>query len=182
MAGDQVAVTVSFGNAGDAPATGVTLTSTVPVNTTLTSVQGGSCSADPCIAGETITWNVGEVAAESAREVSYILTTASDAAGSVIGHRVVLNSAESREASVSANTDVVAEKLSVSIAVKDAAGNDAEGSIVSVGDTLTYTLTLLNTQPHWPQWYHGRESGSPSDRGLWSGLHRGRQWRRCDRC
>ena len=144
VAGDQVAVTVSFGNAGDAPATGVTLTSKVPVNTTLTSVQGGSCSADPCIAGETITWNVGEVAAESTREVSYILTTASDAAGSVIGHRVVLNSAESREASVSANTDVVAEKLSVSIAVKDAAGSDAEGSIVSVGDTLTYTLTLLN--------------------------------------
>ena len=144
VAGDQVAVTVSFGNAGDAPATGVTLTSKVPVNTTLTSVQGGSCSADPCVAGETITWNVGEVAAESTREVSYILTTASDAAGSVIGHRVVLSSAESREASVSANTDVVAEKLSVSIAVKDAAGNDAEGSIVSVGDTLTYTLTLLN--------------------------------------
>ena len=144
VAGDQVAVTVSFGNAGDAPATGVTLTSKVPVNTTLTSVEGGSCSADPCVAGETITWNVGEVAAESTREVSYILTTASDAAGSVIGHRVVLNSAESREASVSANTDVVAEKLSVSIAVQDAAGNDAEGSIVSVGDTLTYTLTLLN--------------------------------------
>ena len=144
VAGDQVAVTVSFGNAGDAPATDVRLTSKVPVNTTLTRVEGGSCSADPCIAGETITWNVGEVAAESTREVSYILTTASDAAGSVIGHRVVLNSAESREASVSANTDVVAEKLSVSIAVKDAAGSDAEGSIVSVGDTLTYTLTLLN--------------------------------------
>ena len=147
VAGDQVAVTVSFGNAGDAPATGVTLTSKVPVNTTLTSVEGGSCSADPCVAGETITWNVGEVAAESTREVSYILTTASDAAGSVIGHRVVLNSAESREASVSANTDVVAEKLSVSIAVQDADGNDAEGSIVSVGDTLTYTLTLLNNSP-----------------------------------
>ena len=147
VAGDPVAVTVAFGNTGGAPATGVTLTSTVPVNTTLTSVEGGSCSADPCVAGETITWNVGEVAAESTREVSYILTTASDAAGSVIGHRVVLNSAESREASVSANTDVVAEKLSVSIAVQDADGNDAEGSIVSVGDTLTYTLTLLNNSP-----------------------------------
>ncbi len=58
-----------------------------------------------------------------------------------------LDSAESREASVSANTDVVAEKLSVSIAVQDADGNDAEGSIVSVGDTLTYTLTLLNNSP-----------------------------------
>ena len=147
VAGDPVAVTVAFGNTGGAPATGVTLTSTVPVNTTLTSVEGGSCSADPCVAGETITWNVGEVAAESTREVSYSLTTASDAAGSVIRHRVVLDSAESREASVSANTDVVAEKLSVSIAVQDADGNDAEGSIVSVGDTLTYTLTLLNNSP-----------------------------------
>ncbi|MDA9671461.1 DUF11 domain-containing protein [bacterium] len=147
VAGDPVAVTVSFGNTGGAPATGVTLTSKVPVNSTLTSVEGGSCSADPCIAGETITWNVGEVAAESTREVSYSLTADSDAAGSVIGHRVVLNSAESREASASANTDVVAEKLSVSIAVKDAAGNDAEGSIVSVGDTLTYELTLLNNSP-----------------------------------
>ena len=147
VAGDPVAVTVAFGNTGGAPATGVTLTSTVPVNTTLTSVEGGSCSADPCVAGETITWNVGEVAAESTREVSYSLTTDSDAAGSVIRHRVVLNSAESREASVSANTDVVAEKLSVSIAVQDADGNDAEGSIVSVGDTLTYTLTLLNNSP-----------------------------------
>jgi uncharacterized repeat protein (TIGR01451 family) len=147
VAGDQVAVTVSFGNTGDAPATGVTLTSKVPANTTLTSVQGGSCSADPCIAGETLTWNVGEIAAESAREVSYILTAGSDAAGSVIGHRVVLSSEESREASVSGNTDVVAEKLSVSIAVSDAAGSDAEGSIVSVGDTITYTLTLLNESP-----------------------------------
>jgi uncharacterized repeat protein (TIGR01451 family) len=147
VAGDPVAVTVSFGNTGGAPATGVTLTSTVPANSTLTSVEGGSCSADPCGPGETITWNVGEVAAESTREVSYSLTADSDAAGSVIGHRVVLNSAESREASASANTDVVAEKLSVSIAVKDAAGNDAEGSIVSVGDTLTYELTLLNNSP-----------------------------------
>jgi uncharacterized repeat protein (TIGR01451 family) len=147
VAGDPVAVTVSFGNTGGAPATGVTLTSTVPANSTLSSVEGGSCSADPCIAGETITWNVGEVAAESTREVSYSLTADSDAAGSVIGHWVVLNSAESREASASANTDVVAEKLSVSIAVKDAAGNDAEGSIVSVGDTLTYELTLLNNSP-----------------------------------
>ena len=147
VAGDPVAVTVAFGNTGGAPATGVTLTSTVPVNTTLTSVEGGSCSADPCVAGETITWNVGEVAAESTREVSYSLTTDSDAAGSFIRHRVNLDSAESREASVSANTDVVAEKLSVSIAVQDADGNDAEGSIVSVGDTLTYTLTLLNNSP-----------------------------------
>ncbi|WP_435219643.1 BspA family leucine-rich repeat surface protein [Luminiphilus sp. nBUS_07] len=147
VAGDQIAVTVSFGNTGDAAATGVTLTSKVPVNTTLTSVQGGSCSADPCVAGETLTWNVGEIAAESTREVSYILTADSDADGSVIDHRVVLNSAESREESVSAETDVVAEKLSVSIAVSDAAGNDAEGSIVSVGDTLTYTLTLLNESP-----------------------------------
>ena len=147
VAGDPVAVTVAFGNTGGAPATGVTLTSTVPVNTTLTSVEGGSCSADPCVAGETITWNVGEVAAESTREVSYSLTADSDAAGSFIRHRVNLDSAESREESVSANTDVVAEKLSVSIAVQDADGNDAEGSIVSVGDTLTYTLTLLNNSP-----------------------------------
>ena len=134
VAGDPVAVTVAFGNTGGAPATGVTLTSTVPTNSTLTSVEGGSCSADPCVAGETITWNVGEVAAESAREVSYSpYRRYDDADGSVIGHRVVLNSAESREASVSANTDVVAEKLSVSIAVQDAAGNDAEGSIVECG-------------------------------------------------
>ena len=147
VAGDPVAVTVAFGNTGGAPATGVKLTSTVPTNSTLTRVEGGSCSADPCVAGETITWNVGEVAAESTREVSYVLTANDNADGSVIGHRVVLNSAESREASASANTDVVAEKLSVSIAVQDAAGNDAEGSIVGVGDTLTYTLTLLNNSP-----------------------------------
>ena len=79
VAGDPVAVTVAFGNTGGAPATGVTLTSTVPTNSNLTRVEGGSCSADPCVAGETITWNVGEVAAESTREVSYVLTTDSDA-------------------------------------------------------------------------------------------------------
>lgn len=147
VAGDQVAVTVTFGNTGGAPATGVTLTSRVPANSTLSSIEGGSCSSDPCIAGETLTWNVGEVAAASTREVSYSLTSDSASAGSVIGHQVALDSAESREESASANTDIVAEKLSVSIAVTDAAGNDAEGSIVGVGDKLTYTLTLLNDSP-----------------------------------
>jgi uncharacterized repeat protein (TIGR01451 family) len=147
VAGDQVAVAVSFANTGGAAATNVTLSATVPTHSAVDSVEGGVCSATPCLAGDTITWTIGDVSAGSTRTVSYVLTIDSSAVGEVIQHSVALDSTESLEESAFAQTAVLDAILSVAIGVADAGGANAEASYVSAGDTLTYTLTLLNDSP-----------------------------------
>jgi uncharacterized repeat protein (TIGR01451 family) len=144
VAGDQVAVAVSFANTGGAAATNVTLSATVPTHSAVDSVEGGVCSATPCLAGDTITWTIGDVSAGSTRTVSYVLTIDSSAVGEVIQHSVALDSTESLEESAFAQTAVLDAILSIAIGVADAGGANAEASYVSAGDTLTYTLTLLN--------------------------------------
>jgi uncharacterized repeat protein (TIGR01451 family) len=147
VAGDQVAVAVRFANTGGAAATNVTLSATVPTHTAVDSVEGGVCSATPCLAGDTITWTIGDVSAGGTRTLSYALTIDSNAVGEVIQHRVALDSSESLEESAFAQTAVLDAILSVAIGVADAGGANAEASYVSAGDTLTYSLTLLNDSP-----------------------------------
>jgi uncharacterized repeat protein (TIGR01451 family) len=145
VAGQGVAVQVAFANAGGAPASGVTLTSTVPSYGTATALGGGQCSATPCGAGETITWPIGVLAAGSNRSVSYTLSSDATAVGQTLTHRVSLDSAESRPASQTQSTQLLGAVLSID---KSAANDDGVApKYVTIGEQLRYTLTVVNDSP-----------------------------------
>ena len=145
VAGQDVAVGVTFRNAGSAAANDVTLTSTVPVHATATALGDGQCSAAPCGAGATITWPIGELAAGSDRSVSYTLSSDVTAVGATLSHRVSLNSAESRPASQTKSTQLLGAVLSID---KRAATDDGVApTYVTIGEQLRYTLTVVNDSP-----------------------------------
>ena len=146
VAGQDVAVQVTFGNAGGAAANDVTLTSTVPSHATATALGGGQCSAAPCSAGETITWNIGVLAAGSNRNVGYTLSSDATAVGQTLTHRVGLDSAESeRPASQTKSTQLAGAVLSID---KRAANDEGVApTFVTIGEQLRYTLTVVNDSP-----------------------------------
>ena len=146
VAGQDVAVQVTFGNVGGAAANDVTLTSTVPSYATATALGTGQCSSAPCSAGETITWTIGVLAAGSNHSESYTLSSDATAVGQTLTHRVSLDSAESGlPDSQTESTQLVGAVLSID----KRAAND-EGVVptfVTIGEQLRYTLTVANDSP-----------------------------------
>ena len=146
VAGQDVAVQVTFGNVGGAAANDVTLTSTVPSYATATALGTGQCSAAPCSAGETITWTIGVLAAGSNHSESYTLSSDATAAGQTLTHRVSLDSAESGlPDSQTESTQLVGAVLSID---KRAANDEGVApTFVTIGEQLRYTLTVANDSP-----------------------------------
>src|SRR6185295_9691840 len=64
--------TLSYSNTGNANATGVVLTDTVPANTTFVSATGGGT-----LSGAVVTWSIGNLAAAATGSVQMVVRVAS---------------------------------------------------------------------------------------------------------
>ena len=147
-------------NNGPSPATLVTVTDTLPSNVSFVSatLSQGSCNAT----GQTVTCNLGTVAASQTVAIDLGVSVGSAAAGT----------APSNTASVSSPTPDPnpsgATSASSTIGVGSVANLALSKSVspqtANVGDTVTYTLTATNNIPI------GESGGSPAGLGTTGGV------------
>lgn len=69
VANDTITYTLTYGNTGNAVATGSVITETIPTGTSFS-----SCSADCDVSGTTVTWDVGDVAPDGGGSVTLTVT------------------------------------------------------------------------------------------------------------
>jgi len=151
LVGEKVRVSLSLSNEGSAEAVDVTLTAQIPDSTTLDSaLNGGTCSADPCAAGATLSWTFPVIEAGQSTIVGYVLASNTASVGDVIQHQAALSadSGLNRSTNARATTEVVAADLRIE---KTATGESGakldDGAPVSIGEQVAYTLRVVNDNP-----------------------------------
>ena len=133
-AGGQFNYTISYANTGNAPATGVVISDTLPANTTFSSATGGGVNA-----GGTVTWNLGTVNAGATGSVTLTADVASPLAnGTVLQNTASMTSAE-LPVVTSPTVDVTVDSAPVLRISKSAASTHA-----SPGETINYTILYEN--------------------------------------
>src|SRR5260221_8934046 len=81
-AGSNITYTISYSNSGNANATGVVITDTIPANTAFVSATGGGT-----LAAGVVTWNIGGLAVGASSTVTLVVSVNSPLAnGTVIHH------------------------------------------------------------------------------------------------
>ena len=135
QAGANLTYTLTYGNNGNANASGVVLTASVPANTSFVSATGGGSAS-----GGTVTWNLGAVNSGSTASVQLVVQVASPLAnGTVINSGApVIDCNETSPVSGTAITTTAQSAPSLSIAMTDSPDP------VAAGATLTYTLSYAN--------------------------------------
>jgi len=137
-AGELLTYTISVVNTGNAQATGVVVSDTLPLNTTFE-----SCSGACTLNGTAVTWNVGSLTSGGSLDLTLVVTVdGSLANGSVI--RNLDYSVDSDQTNPLAgepvNTQVTTSDLPQLEITKRVSSDMVQG-----GDPLTYTLTVRNT-------------------------------------
>lgn len=147
LAGNKITYTVVVTNNGPATATTVTLTDTIPGNTTLTSTSapaGWTCNPP---SGGTFTCTDPSVAANTSGTFTFVMTvTAGTAPGTVITNSVTVSAATSdpNSANNTASTSsTVASPTQADVAIVKTASPEP----VDQGTNLTYTLQVTNNGP-----------------------------------
>ena len=135
QAGANLTWTLSYGNTGNADATGVVVTDTLPANTTFVSATGGGV-----VSGSTVTWNLGALAAGGSGTVSVTARVASPLNnGTTITHgSYSIDSAQTNPAAGPAVTTTVA---SVPVLALNVTGSPDP---VNSGSNITYTFSYSN--------------------------------------
>ncbi len=147
-AGQVIVYHLSYSNTGNSEATGVTLTETVPANTTFdaaNSTAGWSC-ADGAAAGTTCTFSVGTVAAGANGTVDFAVRVNNPLPAGVAQ---VSNSAsiadDGSHGPESHTDDNTANDTTPVAAAPDLQITKTDGvEVVASGSQLTYTLTVTN--------------------------------------
>jgi uncharacterized repeat protein (TIGR01451 family) len=151
LVGEKVPVSLLVSNEGSAEAVDVTLTAQIPDSTTLDSVlNGGTCSADPCAAGATLSWSFSVIEAGQSSSVGYVLASDAASVGDVIQHQATLSSASglSRSTNAIAATRMVAADLRIEkTATSESGAKLDDGAPVSIGEQVTYMLRVVNDNP-----------------------------------
>jgi len=135
-AGGNLTYTLNYSNSGNAGATTVVITDTVPANTTFVSATGGGT-----LSAGVVTWSIASLAAGASGSVQLIVRVASPLAnGTVITHGTYsIDSAETSPVSGASTTTTV-----TSAPVLAVTATDAPDPIIA-GANLTYTLSYSNT-------------------------------------
>jgi uncharacterized repeat protein (TIGR01451 family) len=145
--GGQIGVEAVVSNAGSATATNATVETELPDGTQLAYLgSGGTCSADPCVAGSTLSWSLGTLVPGAERTISYALSVDADAAYGDRRHVLELDSTEENEQIGEATTNVVAGALTLDKSVTNADGT-LNPTYAEIGDVVTYKLTVDNESP-----------------------------------
>jgi uncharacterized repeat protein (TIGR01451 family) len=141
-AGDPFSYTITVTNTGDASATGVVITDdlddSLAVDSATFSVDGGTATDCTVGAGNTISCDVGELAAGSSAVATVSVTTSPASCPSVSNVATVSSEELGSEDSNEVTVDVAcAPDLTVE--------KSASASVVDAGDAFMYTITVENT-------------------------------------
>jgi len=136
QSGGNITYTINYANTGNASASAVVLTDTIPVNTTFVSATGGGAES----AG-VVTWNVGTLAAGASGSAQLVVRVTSPLAnGTIITNGTHgIDSAETSPVSGAAVTTTVS-----SVPVLTVSKTDAPDP-VDAGANITYTINYANT-------------------------------------
>src|SRR2546425_1235308 len=135
-AGGNLTYALSYSNTGNANATGVVLTDTVPANATFVSATAGGA-----FASGVVTWSVGNLAAGASGSVQMVVRVASPLANGTLINNSGLTIA-SNELGTLAGQTATTTVGSAPVLVDSA--SDAPDP-VAAGGNLTYTLSYSNT-------------------------------------
>jgi uncharacterized repeat protein (TIGR01451 family) len=136
QAGSNVTWTLAYANGGNADATGVVISDTLPANTTFVSATGGGV-----VSGPVVTWNIGSLAAGGSGSVTVTARVASPLNnGTILTHGAFsIDSAQTSPAPGTAVTTTVASTPVLAL------GMTGTPDPVNSGSTITYTLSWSNT-------------------------------------
>src|SRR5439155_1108357 len=135
-AGSNITYTLSYSNTGNADASGVVITDTVPGNTSFVSATGGGT-----LAAGVVTWNIGALNAGSSASVQLVVQVASPLAnGTVITNATFsIDSNETAPVAGTAITTTVSSSPILTLSKSDAPDP------VAAGANLSLPLTLPNS-------------------------------------
>ena len=153
--GDDITYTLSYGNVGNQDATGVTLTETVPDNTTFNAAAspGWTCTPDGS-AGSTCTFDVGDLAAGDSGTATFTVTVDNPVAAGTeeIDNTASIDDDEDNgddpnpDDNEASDTTPIDAEPDVSATKTDALVIDADGNgDVNPGDTMEYTIVITNS-------------------------------------
>src|SRR3989475_767355 len=135
-AGGNLTYTLSYSNTGNANATGVVLTDTVPANTTFVSATAGGT-----LASGVVTWSIGNLAAGASGSVQMVVRVASPLANGTS----ITNSTYSIDSNEISPVNGAAVSTAVTSAPILAVSKTDSPDPVAAGGNLTYTLSYSNT-------------------------------------
>src|SRR5206468_3724620 len=135
-AGGNLTYTLSYSNTGNANATGVVITDTVPANTTFVSATAGGT-----LASGVVTWSVGNLAAGASGSVQMVVRVASPLANGTS----ITNSTYSIDSNETSPVSGASVSTAVSSAPILAVSKTDSPDPVAAGGNLTYTLSYSNT-------------------------------------
>jgi uncharacterized repeat protein (TIGR01451 family) len=135
-AGTSLTYTLSYSNTGNANATGVVLSDTLPANTTFVSATGGGVAS----AGA-VTWSIGTLAAGAAGSVQLVVRVVSPLAnGTLISHgSYSIDSTQTNPVAGAAITTTVTSSPILAVSMTDTPDP------VAAGADLTYTFSYSNS-------------------------------------
>lgn len=131
VAGDHITYTLTYGNSGNATATGSTLTETVPAGTTYDSCTGG-CT----VSGSTVTWSLGSVQPGGSGTVTLTVVVSSTVGCSICNVAHIASPAQGGGTPVASNQVCVTAQPA-----PNPAGAHASGS--GLGAAVTADLPLV---------------------------------------
>src|SRR5207249_2332859 len=135
-AGGNLTYTLSYSNTGNANATGVVLTDTVPANTTFVSATAGGT-----LASGVVTWSIGNLAAGASGSVQMVVRVASPLANGTS----ITNSTYSIDSNETSPVSGASVSTAVTSAPILAVSKTDSPDPVAAGGNLTYTLSYSNT-------------------------------------
>ena len=142
-AGQQLTYTLTATDNGPSNATGVTIVDTLPAGTSYISASGQSSAT---IAGQTLTLNVGNLAAGASSTITVVVDVASTASGTITNTATV--SGNQPDPNLANNTASVTTQIDVPVVPTSVADlaivKTANPIAVTVGSDLTYTLVVTN--------------------------------------
>src|SRR2546425_975989 len=135
-AGGNLTYTLSYSNTGNANATGVVLTDTVPANTTFVSATAGGT-----LASGVVTWSPGNLAAGASGSVQLVVRVASPLANgtSITNATYSIDSNETTPVTGAAVSTATLAGPTLSASMTDAPDP------VAAGANLTYTIAYTNS-------------------------------------
>jgi uncharacterized repeat protein (TIGR01451 family) len=136
QAGANLTYTLTYSNAGSTGATGVSISATVPANTTFVSATAGGANASG-----NVTWNVGAVGAGASGSVQMVVHVMSPLASGTIlpSGAATVDCAETSPVGATGTTTTVASAPVLGIVKSDSPDP------VQAGSNLTYTLSYANS-------------------------------------
>jgi uncharacterized repeat protein (TIGR01451 family) len=126
VVGDQITYTLVYSNTGNAPATGTTVTETVPAGTTFV-----SCTAGCAVNGSTVTWGVGTVNPGGVGAVTLTVAVATDVGCATCNTAQVASPVQGGGAPVSSNQVCIQAQPAANPAGAHASGSAVGASVVA---------------------------------------------------